>query len=399
MSVPLLDLAGQNQPIAEELRTVFNRVLESGRFILGPEVQKFEEQISDLVNARHAIGVSSGTDALLVALMTLDVGPGDEVICPAFTFFATAGCIARTGATPVFVDSCPNCFNLDIDDVERKISSRTKAIIPVHLFGQSAEMDRLMALANQKGLAVIEDAAQSIGASYREKKLGSIGTFGTYSFFPSKNLGGFGDGGMLVCNDDNLADKARKLRGHGSSPKYYHRYVGGNFRLDALQAALLGVKLPHYSRYTMARQKNAARYTETLAQIDGIEVSDGVHSTCVTCVQDQSQTPSAAADIYLPSPYAHCEHIWNQYTLRVLGKGKRDSLRGFLREREIGTEVYYPLPLHQQACFAHLPAMSLPNAEKLASECISIPVYPGLSPDHQQQVVRAIGDFLEHQSV
>ena len=221
---------------------------------MGPEVEALESEVAEFVGARHGIGVTSGTDAILLALMALGIGPGDEVLCPTFTFFATAGCISRTGATPVFVDSCPVCFNIDCDDAARKITPRTKAIIPVHLFGQSAEMDTVVALAKEHGMRVIEDGAQAIGARYKGRGCGSIGEFGTYSFFPSKNLGGFGDGGMLVCNDDELAERSRILRVHGSKPKYYHKYVGGNFRLDPLQAALLRVKLARYDDYTRARR-------------------------------------------------------------------------------------------------------------------------------------------------
>ena len=270
MKVPLLDVNAQNLPLEEELTAAFTRVLHSGRFIMGPEVEALEAEVAEFVGARHGIGVTSGTDAILVALMALDIGPGDEVLCPAFTFFATAGCISRTGATPVFVDACPGCFNLDPDDAARKVTERTKAIIPVHLFGQSAEMDAVMALAREHNLRVIEDGAQAIGARYRGRGCGSMGDFGTYSFFPSKNLGGFGDGGMVVCNDDDLAERARILRMHGSKPKYFHREVGGNFRLDPLQAALLRVKLRRYGDYTRARQENAAYYTGKLSALQGV---------------------------------------------------------------------------------------------------------------------------------
>ena len=248
MKVPLLDVNAQNLPLERELTETFTRVLHSGRFIMGPEVVALEEEVADFVGASHGIGVSSGTDAILLALMALGIGPGDEVLCPTFTFFATAGCVSRVGATPVFVDACPVCFNLDVEDAASKVTARTKAIIPVHLFGQSADMDAVMELAGKHGLKVIEDGAQAIGSRYKGRDCGSIGDFGTYSFFPSKNLGGFGDGGMLVCNDPDLADKARVLRMHGSKPKYYHKYIGGNFRLDPLQAALLRVKLRHYGR-------------------------------------------------------------------------------------------------------------------------------------------------------
>ncbi|MEO1844231.1 MAG: DegT/DnrJ/EryC1/StrS family aminotransferase, partial [Akkermansiaceae bacterium] len=253
MKVPLLDVNAQNLPLEAELTETFTRILHSGRFIMGPEVTALEEEIAGFVGARHGIGVTSGTDAILLALMALEIGPGDEVLCPTYTFFATAGCISRTGATPVFVDACPVCFNLDVEDAARKVTDKTRVIIPVHLFGQSAEMDGVMELAQKHDLRVIEDGAQAIGSRYKGRGCGAIGDFGTYSFFPSKNLGGFGDGGMVVCNDDDLAERARVLRSHGSKPKYFHKLVGGNFRLDPLQAALLRVKLRRYDDYTKAR--------------------------------------------------------------------------------------------------------------------------------------------------
>ncbi|WP_425500428.1 DegT/DnrJ/EryC1/StrS family aminotransferase [Rubritalea profundi] len=270
MPVPLLDVNAQNLPLQEELKAAFDRVLQSGRFIMGEEMEAFEREVAEMVGAKHAISVSSGTDALLLALMALGIGEGDEVLCPSFTFFATAGCIARTGAIPVFVDSCPVDFNIDLLDAATKLTSKTKAIMPVHLFGQAADMDEIMAFAEQNGLKVIEDGAQAIGAKYKGRGVGSIGDFGAYSFFPSKNLGGFGDAGMLVTNNDALAEMALMLRNHGMNPKYYHKYIGGNFRCDALQAALLRVKLREYDRYTTNRQTNASYYTEKLLQLPGV---------------------------------------------------------------------------------------------------------------------------------
>ena len=273
MNVNLLDLKAQNGALEPELQEAFLRVLRSGHFILGPEVERFERALAEFTGAKHALGVSSGTDAILLALMALGIGPGDEVLCPSFTFFATAGCVARVGATPVFVDSCPVCFNLDVRDAARRITPRTKAIIPVHLFGQAAEMDGVLALARQHGLRVIEDAAQALGATYRGKQVGTLGDFGTISFYPSKNLGALGDAGALLTNDTALFERARILRTHGMDPKYYHRVVGGNFRLDALQAAMLSVKLPHFNGYTVARRRNAALYQDWLSLLPGVELA------------------------------------------------------------------------------------------------------------------------------
>src|SRR5262249_5572534 len=270
MPVPLLDLNVQNLALEQELKSAFERVLRSGQFILGSEVQAFEARIAELAGVRHAIGVSSGTDGILLALMALGIGPGDEVICPSFTFFATAGCVSRTGARPVFADSCLYCFNLDVEDAARRVTPRTKALMPVHLFGQSADMEGVMALAKRHGLPVIEDAAQSMGATYRGRRVGGIGEFGMFSLFPSKNLGGFGDGGVLVTDDDALGDRSRMLRAHGAKPKYFHKFVGGNFRLDPLQAALLSVKLPHYDEYTEKRRANAAYYASKLGAFPGV---------------------------------------------------------------------------------------------------------------------------------
>jgi len=400
MFVPLLDLIAQNKHLENELKAAFERVLRSGQYILGAEVQDLETSIADLVGARHAVGVSSGTDAILLALMTLGIGPGDEVICPSFTFFATAGCIARTGAKPVFADSCPVCFNIDVADAARKTSARTKAVIPVHLFGQAAEMDGIMAFAEQHNLAVIEDAAQALGASYKGRKVGSIGAFGTFSFFPSKNLGGLGDSGMLVTNNDVLAEKARLLRTHGSKPKYYHRIVGANFRMDPLQAALLSVKLPHYQAYTARRRSNASYYSDKLRRLSGVTVSSPSLCNCRMETQKARSLPvqnsQPAVRLLLPVAYPYNDHIWNQYTLRVIGNEQRDALRAFLTARGIGTEIYYPVPMHQQECFAYLSTDSsrLPNATMLAKECLSIPIYPELEPEQKAEVAGAIGEFL-----
>jgi dTDP-4-amino-4,6-dideoxygalactose transaminase len=395
MPVPLLDVNAQNHPLEKEFTDAFLRVFRSGQFIMGPEVTQLEAAIAELTQTKHAIGVSSGTDAILLALMALGIQAGDEVLVPTFTFFATAGCVSRLGAIPVFVDACPICFNLDVNDARRKITAKTKAIIPVHLFGQSADMDAVMDLANEHGLKVIEDGAQSIGAAYKGKPCGSLGQFGTYSFFPSKNLGGFGDGGALVTQDDDLAEHARILRVHGSKPKYYHHFVGGNFRLDPLQAAMISVKLPHYDRYTQNRQANAAFYLSELSKLPGVVQADPAHCKCVTA-QDAALT-AAGAQIVLPVAYPHNTHIWNQFTLRVIGEGRRDALRDHLTAAKIGCEIYYPVTMDQQKCFADTPAASRIGCEvahRLASEVISIPIYPELSPDQRSEIVAAIAAFL-----
>lgn len=345
------------------------RVLRSGHFIQGPEVEAFERECAAALGAPHAIAVSSGTDALLVALMALDIGPGDEVIVPSFTFFATAGSVARLGATPVFADVRADDFNLDPADVALRITPRTKAIIPVHLFGQAAGMDILLALAKTHGLAVIEDAAQAFGARHGERCVGTLGEFGTFSFFPSKNLGGFGDGGLVTTNRDDLAERVRLLRTHGAKPKYFHAEVGGNFRLDALQAALLRVKLPHRHAYAAARGANAAAYSTVLAPL------------------------AAAGKLVLPADLDRGEHIWNQYTLRVPGSGRRDALKKHLTAVGIGHEIYYPLPLHKQQCFAHLPPVTLPVSEQLAAEVLSIPIFPELTREERQETAARIQDF------
>ncbi len=380
MTVPLLDLKVQNGALDSELKAAFERVLYSGHYILGAEVEGLERELSAVTGTRHVIGVSSGTDAILLALMALEVGPGDEVICPSFTFFATAGCIARTGAKPVFVDSERDGFGMDLEDAARRITSRTKAILPVHLFGEMEQMEAVLALAKEHGLSVVEDAAQALGAARDGRKAGSWGDFGAYSFFPSKNLGCLGDGGALATNDDRLAERARILRVHGMAPKYYHKFIGGNFRIDPLQAAFLRVKLGHYDEYTRGRQAHAAFYRDRLGSVPGVRVGGG--------------------EILLPSAGEGSFHIWNQFTMRVRSEGgsssRRDALRDFLVERQIGCEIYYPKALHTQECFAYLGQVegSLPRAEALARECISIPVFPELTPSQREEVVGAVEAFL-----
>ncbi len=404
MSVPLLDLKGQNLALERELTEAFQRVLRSGHYILGPELDRFEAEAARLLGVRHALGVSSGTDAILLALMSLGIGPGDEVIVPSFTFFATGGCVSRIGATPVFADVCPVCFNLDLTDAERRITPRTKVLMPVHLFGQAADMDPLMDMAVRHGLHVIEDGAQALGARYRGRNVGGFGAFGTFSFFPSKNLGALGDAGLLVTEDDDLAQKAALLRLHGAKPKYYHHVVGANFRMDALQAAFLSVKIPKYPGYTEARCRNAADYTAGLSGLPGVRIADPARCGC--SLSDKASDPTDAR-LVLPVAYPHNEHIWNQYTVRVIGSGRRDALRSHLLALGIGTEVYYPVPLHAQPCFARdMEAPESPSgrfpfpiSDRLASEVLSLPIYPELTQAQKSEVIAGIREFLGYQSL
>jgi dTDP-4-amino-4,6-dideoxygalactose transaminase len=367
MKVPSLDLKAQYSTIRSEIREAIERVAESQHFILGPEVEGLEREIAAFCNVRFAIGVSSGTDALLAALMAIGTGPGDEVITTTYSFFATAGVIARLGARAVFVDIDPKTFNLDSSGVSQKITSRTKAIMPVHLFGQCAGMDPIMEIAKDKGIHVIEDAAQAIGArDSKGRQAGTMGDIGCFSFFPSKNLGAFGDGGMVVINNEKLAEIVKVLRVHGGKPKYYHRIVGGNFRLDALQAAILRVKLKYLASWTEARRNNANRYRLLLGKME--------LSKCVSAPEDLAG------------------HIYNQFVVRL---PDRDRLRSFLRERRVETEVYYPVPLHLQECFQHLgyQAGDFPQAEAAALESLALPIYPEITEEQQRYVVEKIGEF------
>jgi dTDP-4-amino-4,6-dideoxygalactose transaminase len=378
MNVPLIDVARQNRPIEEELVEAFRRVTASGQFILGPEVEAFEETAAAVAGARFGIGMSSGTDAILCALMTLGIGPGDEVICPSFTFFATGGCIDRVGARPVFADSSSASFNIDPAGIEALITPRTRAIIPVHLYGQPADLDPIFEIAQRRGLHVIEDAAQAFGAAYKGRPVGALGDFGVVSFFPTKNLGAFGDAGLLVTNDPGLAERARLMRNHGAEKRYFHSVVGGNFRLDSLQAALLSVKLPFLKKYTAQRQQHAAAYTRAFS---------GMRREAVEIL-----TPVACPDR---------THIVNQYTIRVRPgstwvrkESPRDLLRDFLKERGIASEIYYPLPLHEQECFQrHGAQPRLETAETLARDVLSLPVFPELTPEEHGTVVSAIREF------
>lgn len=367
--IPLLDLSAQNGPLLPEIRAAFERVAASNFFIMGPEIEAFEKEVAAYLGVPHAIGVSSGTDALVIALMALGIGQGDEVITTPFSFFATAGSIARVGAKPVFVDIDPRTFNLDVTKVEAAITPKTKAIMPVHLFGQAAEMIPLRAIASAKKLAIIEDAAQAIGAGSDAGRVGSVGTIGCFSFFPSKNLGCFGDGGLVTTTDAALAEDLRILRVHGGKPKYYHKVIGGNFRLDALQAAILRVKLPHLERWAQGRLENADRY-------------------------DKLFTAAALPPEVLRLPQRVVPgHVFNQYTICT---PKRDALKAHLTERKIGFEIYYPVPLHRQECFAYLgyAAGSMPHSERAANEVLSLPIFPELGAERQARVVEAVTEFL-----
>lgn len=375
--VPLLDLKAQYETMRGEIATALERVIESQHFILGPEVDELEKSIAAYSRVRHAVGVSSGTDAILLALMALGVGPGDEVVTTPYTFIATCSCIARLGARAVFVDIDPRTYNLDASSVERVISPRTKAIMPVHLFGQMAAMAPLAGVAAQHGLPIVEDAAQALGAEADGVRAGGAGACGTYSFFPSKNLGAFGDAGMVVTNDDGLATRLRLLRNQGQQPKYFSVAVGGNFRIDALQAAILRAKLPHLDDWTAARQRNAARY-RTLFESSGLRLTDG--------------TLEDGADVALPTELPGRRHIYNQFVIRTRN---RDGLKRHLTENGIGCEVYYPQPMHVQKCFADwgYHEGGFPEAERAAAQSIGIPIYPELTEAMQALVVEAVASF------
>jgi dTDP-4-amino-4,6-dideoxygalactose transaminase len=381
-TVPLLDLGPQNRALEPQFEAVFREVLRSNQFIMGPRLEAFEKDCAAFLGVKHALGVSSGTDALLLALMALDIGEGDEVLLPAFTFFATAGSVARLGATPVWVDVDPHHFNIDLADAARKVSPRTRAIMPVHLFGQSLDLDALQAFAAAHKLRVVEDAAQSMGARWKGRATMSVGDLGATSFFPSKNLGGMGDSGLVTTQDDALAERARILRVHGMQPKYYHREVGANFRMDPLQAALLHLKLPQLPGYNCARAGNALFYHGALKGLPGIA--------------ENRAGADRAAQILLPVDFSG-QGIWNQFTLRVTG-GRRDALKAFLTERKIGCEIYYPIPLHRQECFVsrgYPGAESVKVSEQLSAEVLSIPIFPELTGEQRQWVADSIADFAK----
>jgi len=370
-SVPLLDVNRGNQTLRNEILEAIANVVDSGRFLHGPDVTRLEESMAAVCESRYAVSCASGSDALLLALMAFEVGPGDEVIVPSFTFFATASCVWRLGARIVFVDIDPVSFNLDPAKVEEAITPATRAIIPVHLYGQCADMDPLLELARHNDLKVIEDAAQAIGAEYRGHPAGSMGDVGCISFYPTKNLGGYGDGGMLVTSDEPLAEKLRRLAAHGMKTRYYHSLVGINSRLDSIQAAVLNVKLAQLGCWTNDRRANAQRYHELFSERQ----------------MDQR--------IILPRELPDRYHVWNQYTIRV-PNGHRDELRAKLTERKVGSEIYYPVPLHLQECFRTLGYRrgSLPVTERVCQEALSLPIFPELTAAEQDRVVDVIYSAL-----
>ena len=381
--VPLLDLKAQYAAIREEVRQAMDRVADSQYFILGPEVEALEKEIADYSQCEFGIGVSSGTDALLVALMAIGIEAGDEVITTPYTFFATAGAISRLGARPVFVDIDPLTYNIDPAKLESVITARSRAIIPVHLYGQTADMDPIMEVARRHKLYVIEDAAQAIGSEYDGRRAGALGDLACFSFFPSKNLGAFGDGGMVTTNNPELAKQVKLLRNHGYSPKYYNKVVGGNFRLDALQAAVLRVKLPYLDGWTERRQLNAATYRRLFTEAElSIDQRPGEGEVKLAGI----------SGVVLPFEAPDVRHIYNQFVVR---SGQRDQLLAHLKERKIGTEIYYPVPMHVQECFAGLgyEKGDFPASERAASETLALPIYPELTESMMSTVVDAVADF------
>jgi dTDP-4-amino-4,6-dideoxygalactose transaminase len=370
VAVPMLDLKAQYQQIKSEVDSAMQRVVDSQQFINGPEVAALEQEMARYCRVEHCVGVSSGSDALILALMALDIGPGDEVITTPYTFFATVGSIVRVGARPVLVDIDPVTFNIDPHAIEAHVTPRTQAIMPVHLFGQCADMGPIMEVARKHHLAVIEDAAQAIGSEYKGTRAAAMGTIGTFSFFPSKNLGCFGDGGAVTTRDADLANRMRILRNHGANPKYFHKFVGGNFRLDTLQAAVLLVKLKYLDSWTLKRQQNAAFYDMALARA-------GLRG-------QQIETPKVVQS----------RHIFNQYVIRCQD---RDGLMTFLKQRQIGTEIYYPQPMHLQECFANLGYHKgqFPHSERAASTSLALPIYPELTTAQKQAVIDSLAIFFQ----
>ena len=378
MGVPLLDLKAQHATIRADVMAAISEVMESQQFILGPQVKQLEQEVAAYSSCRHAVGVSSGTDALLVSLMAEGIGPGDEVITPPYSFFCTAGCVSRLGARPVFVDIDPVSFNIDPARIEAAVTPRTRAIIPVHLYGQMAEMDPIMEIAKKRNLVVIEDGAQAIGAEYKGRRAGSMGHYGCFSFFPSKNLGGAGDGGMVTTNDDDRAEKLRVMRSHGGKPKYFHGMIGGNFRLDTLQAAVLIVKLKHLDGWTAGRQKNADIYRRLFHEA-GVVVGLG--------------EMRGKKGLVLPDELSARRHIYNQFVIRV---DRRDDLRVHMKEKGIGNEVYYPVPFHMQKCYAGLGYKEgdFPASERAARESLALPIYPELTDEMIAEVVGVVAGFV-----
>ncbi|QDV13769.1 Aminotransferase [Rosistilla oblonga] len=371
-NVPLLDVGRGNAPLRQEMLAAIGDVIDSGRFLYGPDVSALENEIATLSQVDHAIGCASGSDALLLALMALEIGPGDEVIVPSFTFFASVSCIERLGATPVFVDILPDTFNIDHTAIEAAITPATRAIIPVHLFGQCAAIDKICQIGEKHGIAIIEDAAQAIASAYHSRPAGSWGRIGCFSFYPTKNLGGMGDGGMMTTNDPQVADRLRLLSAHGMRPRYHHRALGINSRLDTFQAAVLRIKLKHLPEATASRQKNATRYRDMLQAAD---------------LHKQFTLPTLDPNAY---------HVWNQYSIRV-PDGQRDALREHLASNGVGSEIYYPVPMHQQECFAHVTVEpgSLPETERAAAEILNLPIFPELEESEQERVVSVLRGFYE----
>lgn len=370
MKVPLLDLAEQNAALRPEIEAALGRVLDTNGFILGSEVASLETELASYCQAKHAVACASGTDALILALMAFDIGPGDEVISTPYSFFASTSSISRLYATPRFVDICPKTYNMDVSKLEAAINKNTKAIMPIHLFGQCADMDEILAIGKKHGIPVVEDAAQAIGSEDRGRRAGSMGAVGCFSFYPSKNLGGMGDGGFMTTNDDELAHKLKALRVHGSFERYYHKWVGLNSRLDGFQGAVLRVKLPHLDSWSDARKKNADRYRElfSAAGLDG--------------------------KVELPYERPDVRHIYNQFVVRV--REGRDGLRKHLADREIGTDVYYPVSLHLQECFEHLGHREgdFPESERASRETVALPIFPEMRPEQQDHVVDSIREFF-----
>ncbi|MCC9655247.1 DegT/DnrJ/EryC1/StrS family aminotransferase [Rhodopirellula halodulae] len=377
LGVPLLDVNRDNAPHREEFLEALTEVLDSGRFLFGPDVSELENEVAAYTETPNAVGCASGSDALLLSLMALDVKAGDEVIVPSFTFFASVSCITRLGATPVFADICPDTYNVDPESIESLITDKTAAIIPVHLFGQCAQIDRICEIAAKHDIPVVEDAAQAIGAAYKDRPAGSWGQVGCFSFYPTKNLGGMGDGGILTSNDASFADRLRLFAGHGMRPRYYHQVVGINSRLDTFQAAVLRVKLRHLDAAVEARTVNANRYTRLLTEA-GL-VGEG----------------------QLETPYhdSNARHVWNQYTLRVPGE-RRDALRAHLSERNIGSEIYYPVPMHKQECFQDIMFRhnGLEHTEAASAEVLNLPIFPSLTEEEQIRVVDSIASFYQQAS-
>jgi len=367
--IPLLDLSAQYAPLRDKILAAVTRVCDSQRYIMGPEVSAFESEIAAIIGVSHAVTVSSGTDALLLALMALDVKAGDEVITSTYSFFATAGAIARVGARPVLLDIDPATFNLDPAAVNTAITERTRVILPVHLFGLCADMDPILKIAARHGIAVVEDAAQAIGAAYKGRPAGAMGTVGCFSFFPSKNLGALGDAGLLTTNDAALARKAALLRTHGMEPKYYHHLVGANFRMDAIQAAVLRIKAPHLAAWTQARRLNAQRYASLFRDAGVLD------------------------RVTLPVEREGYRHIYNQFVIR---HADRDGLKAHLDQKQIGNEIYYPVPFHLQPCFAYLGYRrgDFPLAERAANQSLAIPIYSELTLEQQETIVEAIAEFV-----